>query len=97
MANVNVTYDEMRGAADQLTNGQHEIEGQLQRLKALVNDLVASGYVTDRSSKAFQASYEQFDAGVKQTVAGLTGMSSYLKGAAQALEDTDVQLAAQLG
>lgn len=96
MANMNVTYEDMRGAATNLKNGQTEIEGTLDKLRSLVSDLVAGGYVTDKSSKVFDTSYEDFNKGARQTVEGLTGMGEYLNAAAQALSDTDEQLAAQL-
>jgi WXG100 family type VII secretion target len=96
-ANLNVTYDEMRTAARQLRSGQTDIEGKLEELARLVAGLVSGGYVTDRSSKAFDAAYTEFNDGVRKTVAGLEGMSSYLEQAAQAMEDTDSQLASSLG
>jgi WXG100 family type VII secretion target len=96
MANMNVTYEDMRGAATQLKSGQTEIEGTLEKLKSLVDNLVAGGYVTDKSSKAFNTSYEEFNKGAKQTIEGLTGMGEYLTKAAEALEQTDEQLASAL-
>ncbi len=96
MPNLNVTYEDMRSAAGQLKAGRSEIEGQLQKLKSLVDGLVAGGYVTDKSSKAFQTSYEEFNTGVTKTIEGLDGMGEYLTQAAQALQDTDEQLAAAL-
>lgn len=96
MANMNVTYDEMRSAASNLQSGQQEIKGNLDKLQKLIKDLISSGYVTDKSSQAFDASYEEFDKGANQAIEGLHGMSDYLSKAAQALEDTDSQLASQL-
>lgn len=96
MANLNVTYAEMHDAASKLRAGKTEIEGQLSRLKAMVDGLVSGGYVTDKSSKAFQTSYEEFNTGVSKTIEGLDGMSEYLTQAAQALADTDEQLASAL-
>ena len=97
MANLNVTYEEMRGAANNLRTGQAEIEGQLAKLKAMIDSLVSGGYVTDRSSKAFDASYSEFNTGVIKTIEGLEGMGSYLEKAADTLQQTDEQLAASLG
>ncbi len=96
MANMNVTYEEMRGAAKQLQGGQQDIEGTLKSLKTLVETLVEGGYVTDKSSKAFNSSYEDFNTGAKEMISGLTGMGEYLTKAADALEQTDEQLAAAL-
>jgi WXG100 family type VII secretion target len=97
MPNMNVTYADMEAAAGQLRNGQADIESRLQSLKSLVDSLVSSGYVTDRSSKAFEASYAEFNEGIKRTLEGLTGMSSYLTKASQAISQTDSELAQSLG
>ena len=96
MPNVNVTYAEMQAAARQLQAGEQTIEGDLTRLKHLVDNLVAGGYVTDTSSKHFQASYEQFNTGATRMLQGLTGMGQYLDAAVKAFTDTDTQLAASL-
>jgi WXG100 family type VII secretion target len=96
MSNLNVTYEEMHGAAAKLKAGRAEIEGQLSKLKSMIDGLVNGGYVTDKSSKAFQSSYEEFNTGVNKTIEGLDGMGEYLTQAAKALSDTDEQLAAAL-
>lgn len=93
MANLNVTYGDMRDAASRLVNGQQEINAQLSRLKSLVDSLVSGGYVTDQSSVAFGASYQEFNDGATKTIAGLEGISSYLNKAAEALQQTDADLA----
>ena len=96
MANVNVSYEQMRAAGDRLTNGEQEINGQLDGLAREIRTLVDSGYVTDRSSKQFEMSYNEFTTGVKQVLEGLQGMSAYLKKAAATFEDADAQLAGAL-
>jgi WXG100 family type VII secretion target len=96
MANVNVTYGDMQAAATQLTQGEAQINSDLARLKKLIDNLVASGYVTDSSSKQFQASYEEFNSGATKMIAGLNGMGQYLKSAAKAFQETDSQLASAL-
>jgi WXG100 family type VII secretion target len=94
--NVNVTYAEMQSAASQLRAGQQQIESDLSRLKSMIDNLVASGYVTDASSKKFDVSYTQFNAGATKMMEGLTGMGQYLDAAARAFQETDTQLAAAL-
>lgn len=96
MANVAVTYEEMRNAGKQLQAGKTDIETRLSQLKSQVDQLVAGGYVTDASSKQFQTSYDEFDKGARQTIEGLEGMNSYLNSAADAFEQTDQQLSQQL-
>lgn len=93
MANVNVTYDQMQEAATKLTNGQQEITNQLHQLQNYVNNLVHNGYVTDRSSKAFEQSYSEFNKGAQQTIEGLTGMAKFLQQAADAFRQADESLA----
>ena len=50
MPNVNVTYAEMPSATRPLRAGGQRIEGDLSKLKRLVDNLVARGYVADVSS-----------------------------------------------
>ena len=96
MPNVNVTYAEMQAAARQLQAGEQTIEGDLSRLKRLVDNLVAGGYVTDASSGHFEASYVQFSTGATKMIQGLTGIAQYLDAAVKAFDETDIQLAASL-
>lgn len=93
MANLNVTFDDMNGAADRLANGQGEIESKLDELKALVDELIGGGYVTDKSSGAFGESYQEFNSGAREVIGGLEGMGGFLRQAAQTLGDADEQLA----
>ena len=96
MANVNVTYQDMQTAAKQLRQGQTEIETTLSGLKKQVDALVAAGYVTDSSSKAFSSAYTEFNTGVTKVVAGLEGMGGYLDVAAKTFQQADTELAAAL-
>ncbi len=96
MADMNVTYAAMESAAKQLQAGEQEIISTLNKLKALVAELVAGGFVTDAASKQFDASYSEFNKGATQTIQGLNGMGQYLTSAARAYQDTDQQLAKSL-
>jgi WXG100 family type VII secretion target len=93
VANVNVTYAEMQSAASQLRGGEQQIQADLAKLKKLIDNLVASGYVTDTSSKQFEASYTQFNTGATKMIDGLNGMGQYLDAAVKAFHETDTQLA----
>jgi WXG100 family type VII secretion target len=96
MANVNVTYQEMRGAAGRLRNGQQEIEAKLADLKRLVESLLHDGYVTDASSKQFETSYTEFNQGALRMIEGLDGMGGYLDAAADTFERADQELSRAL-
>jgi WXG100 family type VII secretion target len=94
--NVNVTYADMQSAAKQLQTGEQQIQGDLSKLKKLIDNLVAGGYVTDTSSKQFESSYTEFNTGATKMIQGLNGMGQYLDAAAKAFHETDAQLAAAL-
>ncbi len=96
MANVNVTYEEMRAAGKQLQAGKNDIESRLGQLKNQVQQLVGNGYVTDASSKQFEHSYDEFNTGALKMIDGLEGMNSYLHSAADAFQQADQQLSQQL-
>jgi len=96
MANINVSYEELNSSAARLNSGRDDINSKLAELSSLINGLVTSGFVTDKSSGAFQASYEQFTHGAKSAIQGLDGLSSYLRTAAITLSDVDSSLAARL-
>ena len=96
MANLNVTYDDLRAAADQLTNGQSDIDNRLAELKAYIENLGAEGYVTSASSGAFQEQYTSFTTSAKSTVSALEGLSQFLRSAADSLQQTDESLASAI-
>lgn len=96
MANVNVTYSDLQNVKSRLESGRVNLTDTLTQLKALVDNLVESGFVTDQASGAFRASYEQFTKGATETVNGLTGMQDFLQKTQDALSDLDSQLASAL-
>jgi WXG100 family type VII secretion target len=96
MANLNVTYQEMRDAGTRLTAGQDEITAKLNELKSFIDSLIGSGFVTDQASVAFGESYQQFTTGATQTVSALSQLGQYLTQAASTLEEADTQLASGL-
>ncbi|WP_130179058.1 WXG100 family type VII secretion target [Cryobacterium sp. SO1] len=93
MANLNVTYDEMDDAAKRLQNGQMDLESKLGELKNLVGGLVSGGFVTEKASVAFEATYTDFNESATKMVGSLDGISEYIKQAALALRGTDEELA----
>lgn len=97
MANMNVTYGEMTSRADQLIAGRDEINTTLQRLQSQISALVAQGFVTDRSSGAYQEAYNRFTSGATNTIGGLDDLAAFLRTTAQTLQDVDTQIAARIG
>ncbi|MBO1902732.1 WXG100 family type VII secretion target [Leucobacter weissii] len=97
MANLNVTYEQMQSSATRLRTGQTDLETKLGELRTLVQQLVQDGFTTTRASGVFNTSYEQFTTGATRTVQGIEGMAAFLDKAAEALSQTDEQLAGSLG
>ena len=73
----------------QCSGGSGQVD--LARLKSMIDNLVASGYVTDASSRQFDASYAEFNSGATKMMEGLAGMGQYLD-AARAFQETDTQV-----
>jgi WXG100 family type VII secretion target len=96
MANLNVTYDELRNAGNQLITGKGDLENRLMELKSYIDNLVSEGYVTSASSGAFQEQYTQFTQSATTAVSALEGLSNFLKSAADALQQTDESLASSI-
>jgi len=97
MANVQVDYQQLESSANQLKTAQQEIEGQLARLKTMIDGLVQSGFRTDIASGKFQQSYDQWNTGAKNVMGGLEGMTSFLSRAIQQHRELDSQLGQSTG
>ncbi|MBL0886558.1 WXG100 family type VII secretion target [Myceligenerans indicum] len=93
MPNINVTFQEMEDAAARMQQEAADMQGKLDQLRSMVDNLVQDGYVTDKSSKRFDECYKDLDKGGKQLMEGLDGIGQYLKEAAGALRKTDEELA----
>ena len=93
MANLNVTYDDLRDAAQRLIAGKDDLHQKLAELSNLVQTLTANGFQAEQSSAAYRDSFEQFRSGTSQAVDGL---SKFLVSAADALQQTDEGLASAI-
>jgi len=97
MANLQVSYHDMSDAAGKLQSFEQQVQDMLKQAQSLVQNLVASGFVTDAASKAFDHSYSEFTTGAAKVVEGMQGMGQYLTQAANTLQETDQKLASGLG
>lgn len=93
MANINVTYDQMQDAAGKLIAGKDDITAKLTELNSMIDNLVASGYVTDQSSVAFDETFDKYILNTKGAIDALDGLSQFLIKAADAMRETDTGLA----
>jgi WXG100 family type VII secretion target len=96
VTDISVSYEEMRSSAARLDQGKENIEQQLESLSQMINQLVDTSFRTQSASPKFRASYEQWNSGAKNAVAGLTGMSAFLRQAVQGHQDLDSSLSSGL-
>jgi WXG100 family type VII secretion target len=92
MANLNVTYADMKDAAARLLQGKDEMTGKLNELASLVSNLVSNGFQTDQASHAFNDTFTDFQTGTTKAVEALQGLSDFLNAAAEAMQNTDSEL-----
>lgn len=96
MANINVTYEEIRTTSTRLISGRDDLVAKLTELKNIVDNLVDSGFNTEQAGEAFRQSYADFTNGSTNAVNGLEGLSNFLTSAAETLEQTDTSLASAI-
>jgi uncharacterized protein YukE len=82
----------MQASATKLDQGKTSIEEQLESLRRMIDQLVQTSFRTQSASPKFHASYEQWNTGAKNAVAGLEGMSAFLKNAIKGHQDLDSSL-----
>ncbi len=96
MANLNVSYDAMESEAAALVSGKDQIQQQLQAMKSRIDALVTNGFVTDQASGAFNEMYTNFTTSANSTIASLDGIANGLRSMANAMRDTDAQMASSI-
>ena len=92
MANMDITYEDMTSAANDLRTGQEDLGTVLTNLSALISNLVETGFVTDAASGAYQEQYENFTTGTTEAISALENLAGFLEQAAQVLSSTDTDL-----
>jgi WXG100 family type VII secretion target len=96
MPDTNITYAEIQSAANQLTNGESQINETLASLQAIIENLISNGFTTDTASGVFESAYQEFTAGVRSVVSGLTEMSSFLNSVASSYQEMDQSIASKI-
>lgn len=96
MADTNISYAEIQAAASQLTNGESQINETLMMLQTTIENLISNGFTTDSASGVFESAYQEFTAGVRSVVAGLTEMSTFLNSVATSYQDMDQSIASKI-
>ena len=97
MANLSVSYEQMSTQARQLRTTRDQIQQMLNQARRQVENLVNSGFVTDKASVAFNDTYREYTTSATNTIDSLTTISQNLEEMVRVMQDTDRQLANQVG
>ena len=96
MPDTNITYAEIQSAASRLTSGESQINETLMSLQSVIENLISNGFTTDTASGVFESAYQEFTAGVRAVVAGLSEMSNFLTSVATSYQDMDQSIASKI-
>jgi WXG100 family type VII secretion target len=94
---ITVKYEDLQKTSSALRAGNDELTTALARMRAVVESLVASGFVTDVASTRFRDSYEQWNTGATNMIQGLQGMSAFLDQAVARHQQLDTELGGAAG
>lgn len=97
MSNMHVSYEDLNSEASSLDTSREDINGQLTQIRSRIQNLTTSGFTTDAASVRYMQTIEQFTTGATQTIDALTDLANMLRQTATTLQDTDQQLAQQMG
>lgn len=96
MANIQVSYEEMRSAAGRLKAGEEEITQRLGALQQMISQLVEGAFKTESASPKFRESYDAWNKGAQQAIAGLKGMQTFIESAVSRHQELDSSLSSNL-
>ncbi|GAA3183373.1 MULTISPECIES: WXG100 family type VII secretion target [Streptomyces] len=96
MANMNVTYGEMQDSASRMRNNKADIDAKLNECKSIVDNLTASGFVTDQASGKFDEVHTEFVTSANQAMETLDQLSQWLDKAVSSMQEMDSQMSSSL-
>jgi len=91
MALIKVTSEDLANASAQLNSGSQEIDGQLNTMHNLVQELVASDW-QGAASSSFETLYQEWNTSAANLRQALEGISKLLANAASAYAATEQQI-----
>ncbi len=96
MTNIHVSYAEIEQAAARLGQGREEITAMLRAMQQHIQQLVSSGFVTDRASVKFNGAYGEYTVSANSVIEKLTEIQGFLAQTADAMREMDSQIAARI-
>lgn len=97
MAEIQVSYEEMKASAQRLDRERDEITTKLQGLDQMIEQLVQGAFKTQTASPKFRESFAQWHSGARNAIEGMQGMSQFLNKAVEAHQQLDQSLASGTG
>ena len=93
-AGLSVTHQDMLDAATYLQGdqGKGAVETVLNSMKSYIDGLINNGFMTQYSSDAYGAKYDEFTGGMRQVLDGIDGLADFLRTASQTFQDADLNL-----
>ena len=95
MSEILLRAEDARSAADEVQRAANDAHDQFKTLKSRLAPLADS--FKGKTATAWDGKYTEWDTSAKDLMDALDGLGKFLNSAADAIEDTDGQLAGQLG
>lgn len=95
MTEIKLRADEARGMADHVKGEAETAKDQINALRSYLDGLGDS--FTGKSATAFDTAFNEWKSGADQMMEGLDGLGQFLTTAADMIEQTDSDIASQLG
>jgi WXG100 family type VII secretion target len=93
---VSVTHEAMQTQARRLAEAKNHLEEQLAQIKAQIEELVQTGFSTQKASESFREAQAQWNQAARTCVGELENMSQYLGKASEAFKSVDEQFTVKL-
>ena len=95
MSEIKLRADEARDVASHIKTESSTAKDQMQSLRDYLGNL--SDSFTGQAATAFDSTFNEWKSGADQMLDGLEQLGEFLNQAANTIEDTDSQIAGQLG
>ena len=94
MAEIKLRAEDARQMADHVRNESTAAQSQMDSLRSYLGNI--SDSFTGQAANAFSDAFTEWKLGSDQMLEGLTALGNFLTNAAQVIEQTDTDIAAQL-
>ena len=79
MATITLDEQAMNDAASRLVTGKDDIQLKLDEMRAFIHELVVAGFNTPIGSPKFTQTFDDFTAGMSNSITALDSMATFLR------------------